>query len=143
MSLELVVEEHLAEEGPGQGPGEGVGGTMTGVGGAWAWARPNGVRNSLDGGRGEDEANSCAGGVGLSDTPSALISMLSLSFTVPPRLSACSKSRSVREIRRDSFTSFDATGWNWPLEKEVGGIGERCWGGGGAYLKNEARLNEI
>lgn len=116
---------------------------MTGVGGPWA--RVNSVRDSLDGGRGESEVNSCAGGAGLSDTPSVLISRLSLSFTVPPCLNACSKLRSVREIRRDSLKSFEATGWSWPLEKEAVGIGvrERCWEGGGAYLKNEARLNEI
>lgn len=86
--------------------------------------------------------NSCAGGAGLSDTPSVLISRLSFSFTVPPCLSACSKSRSVREMRRDSLISLEATGWSWPLEKDVSGIGGRCWGGGGTCLKNEARLNE-
>lgn len=141
MSLELVVEGHLVEEGPGKGPGDGVGGTMTG----WGWARVKCIRESLDGGRVEGEVNSCAGGAGLSDTPSVLISRLSLIFTVPPYFSACSKSRSVREIRRDSLQSFEATGWSWPLEKELVGIGfrERGWEGGGAYLKNEARLNKI
>jgi hypothetical protein len=53
---------------------------MTGAGGAWV--RVNGVRESLDGGRAEGEVNSCAAGTGLN---------------------ACSKLRSVREIRRDSL----------------------------------------
>jgi hypothetical protein len=65
-------------------------------------------------------------GVGVVSTPKEFTSKPSLSTTVPSARKACSKSRSVRDIRRGSclfpFKSSEATGKS-PEEYVVGGDG--------------------
>lgn len=92
----------LAEEGPADGVG--VGGTMIGVAG---W-RARGVRAPLTGGVGD--GNPRADGEGLVSTPNELKSKPSASLTVPSERKACSKSISVRDMRRLGTL----TGWRPP-----------------------------
>lgn len=95
----------------------GVGGTTTGVGGC----RARGVRAFLAGGVGLEEPR--GDGEGLVSTPNELTSNPSASLTVPSERNACSKSISVRDIRR---LAPEVAGCR-PPGNDDGGIGER-WG---------------
>jgi hypothetical protein len=104
----------MAEEGPAVG--DGAGGTITGVVG-WVWGRgPRGVRFTFTGVGNTKSPDCCAG---LLSAPSELTSTLSASFTVPSERKACSKSISVRDMRR---FEFDVIGCR-PPGNDVGGSG--------------------
>lgn len=76
----------------------------------------------------------------MSTAPREFTSTLSFSITVPPARNACSKSSSVRETRRLSFMSFDATGWSPFRNEEEGFVGGRdCWVPA-TFLKKDASL---
>lgn len=116
----------LADDGPAVG--EGVGGKINGVAG---WGRGG---FSFIGGAGEVKSRDvCAG---LLSAPNELTSTLSASFTVPSERKACSKSMSVRDIRR--LELLDATGCK-PPGKAVGGTGN---GRGVAAFRNRATVGE-
>lgn len=79
----------------GLGAGDGVGGTTIGVEGCSATLEIVRVTGVLV--AGDDQLFEFAG---LASTPNELTSTPSRSTTVPSAFKACSKSRSVREIRR-------------------------------------------
>ena len=112
------------EEEPGRGltTGEGVGGTMVGVAGI------AGLRG--DGEEVEKEMEALE-----RSAPKLSTSGPSLRRTVPPARSACSKSRSVRETRREAWRLLGPTAWR-PDGKADGGAGDR----GDGCLKRDARL---
>ncbi len=123
----------LAEERPVRGalfPGDGVGGTMIGVDGC-------SPRYPLCGG-GEGDEESAIEAFERS-APSSSTSRPSLSRTVPPARRACSKSSSVREVRRPAipWVSFDPTGCR-PVGNDDGGTGDR----GDVCLKRDARVRD-
>jgi hypothetical protein len=114
----------LAEDGPAVG--EGVGGTITGVAGVIM----RGVRVPFPDRAGEEKSRGF--GAGLVSTPSEFTSTPSASFTVPSARNACSKSMSVRDMRR---SLFDAPGCS-PPGNDDGGNGERDV----ATFRNKARM---
>lgn len=107
--------------------GDGVGGTTMGVAGGPDLAMCGAV---------EGVVKCFAPGDGVASTPMLLKSGPSVKITVSPPSSACSKSRSVRDTRRDAASlpnSLDATGRSPPRNAEGGGIGERDTG---AFCRN-------
>jgi hypothetical protein len=78
---------------------------------------------------GEGDAAASDFGAVAASAPRELTSTPSRKTTVPPSRRACSKSRSIRELRLDvvsfEFLSLDATGCS-PVGKDDGGKPERC-----------------